>query len=208
MRSPQARAGRAPRPATTIASNSRGLLEPGLDVAAQLGEREVGSQRPRAARAGAPSRCRRARRCGSASSVAPTSASRGSPRSGTAASTRPAGRRRGQVLGRVHREVGAAVEHRLLHLLHEHAGAAERVDRRRRCAGRRVVDDDHQLGVAAEQRDHALRLPPRQRAAPRVATRRRRVIPSSASSSGAPAGRRARRARRRRARRGRCRRRP
>ena len=36
--------------------------------------------------------------------------------------------RRGQVLGRVHRDVGAAVEHGLLHLLHEDAGAADRVD--------------------------------------------------------------------------------
>ena len=49
------------------------------------------------------------------------------PRSGTAASTSPAGVVGRQILGRVHREVGAAVEHGLLHFLHEHARAADRV---------------------------------------------------------------------------------
>ena len=75
----------------------------------------------RAARAGAPSRCRRARRSGARRASRPTSASRGSPRSGTAASTRPGGVAGRQILGRVHREIGAAVEHGLLHFLDEHA---------------------------------------------------------------------------------------
>ena len=78
------------------------------------GGRELG---PAAHRAGAD----RAPPGGMSSSVAPTSASRGSPRSGTAASTRPAAVVGRQVLGRVHRDVGPAVEHGLLHLLHEHA---------------------------------------------------------------------------------------
>ena len=41
----RARAGRAPPPRATMASKPRRLLEPGRDVAAQLGEAEVGSQR-------------------------------------------------------------------------------------------------------------------------------------------------------------------
>ena len=95
--------------ATTTASNSLGLARARVaDVAAQLAEREVGAQRGElrapAHRAGRDARAR----AGVRRACAPTSASRASPRSGTAASTRPSGvSDGGQVLGRVHREVGA-----------------------------------------------------------------------------------------------------
>ena len=100
------------------------------------------------------------------SSVEPTSASRGSARSGTAASTRPSGcGRRGQVLGRVHREVGAPCEHRVLHLLHEDAGAAEGVDRARRCGGHRWSSTMTSSASTPSRRDDPVGLPPGQRAA-------------------------------------------
>ena len=76
------------------------------------------------------------------------------------------GRPGGQVLGRVHGDVGAPVEDVLLHLLHEHAGAAHRVDRHVALlvtAGR----DDHELGVAAEALGDARRLEAGERAAAR-----------------------------------------
>ena len=47
----------------------RALAQPRLDVAAQRREREVGTRAPRAARAGAPNRCRRAPPVGSSSSA-------------------------------------------------------------------------------------------------------------------------------------------
>ena len=82
-------------------------------TAASWARRRTDPVRDARARAEAPAR------------VLPTSASRGSARSGNAASTMPSGGGLdGQVLGRVHRDVGPAVEHGLLHLLHEHAGAA------------------------------------------------------------------------------------
>ena len=58
---------------------------------------------------------------------------------------------RRQVLGRVHGDVGATVEHRLLDLLDEHALAADRVQRRRliAVAGRL---DEHELGRSPGQR--------------------------------------------------------
>jgi hypothetical protein len=73
------------------------------------------------------------------------------------------GGRRREVLGGVHREVGPALEHRLLHLLREHARAADRVEVGVlvAVAGRR---DEHQFCVLAQQLGDALRLPPRQRA--------------------------------------------
>ena len=110
----------------------------------------------------------------------------------------------GQILGRVHREVGAAVEHRLLHLLHEHAGAPDRVDGRTSGRGRRCVATSTSSTSRAEQRADALGLPARQRAAARRDAQQRGVTRSAIGTR----GRTARRARRRRARRAACRPRP
>ncbi len=95
---------------------------------------------------------------GISSSGRPTSASRGSPRSGRAASTRLGRGVRREVLGRVHGHVGAAVEHRLLDLLHEHAGSAHGVDRDVP-AFVAPGGHDHVLRLDAEQLDDPFRLP-------------------------------------------------
>ena len=66
----------------------------------------------------------------------------------------------------MHRDVGPAVEHGLLHFLHEHALPADRVE----VGGLVAVAgglDEHVLDIAAEQRADALRLPARERAAAR-----------------------------------------
>ena len=191
--------------ATTTASKPRRPCSSRVSMLPRSSPKpQVGPQRRRAGRGGAPSRCRRGRRSAASSSVQPTSASRGSPRSGTAASTRPAGVADGQVLGRVHGDVGAAVEHGLLHLLHEHAGAADRVDRHVALlvtGGRH----DHELGVAAEQRDR--RAPPasgraRCRASRPAAGHRFSLVVGRASPSPSTSSRsNSARARRRRARR-------
>ena len=104
-------------------------------------------------------------------SVAPraraTSASRGSARSGNAASASPARSRRGQILRAVHGEVGAAVEQRLLDLLHEQALAADLRERHVASA------------VAARRERHA--APSRGRA--RARARRARGAPAHSASS-------------------------
>ena len=69
----------------------------------------------------------------------------------------PGWRGGGQVLRRVFREVGPAVEHRLLHLLDEHAGPAHLVDRHVGATVAAGLDDD-ELDVTAEQRRHPLGL--------------------------------------------------
>ena len=104
-------------------------LEPGPDVAAELDEREVGPERGELVappgRAGGHGRARRqlVERVADerVAGIAPLG-------HGRQHQTGRGGR--GQVLGRVHGEVGPLVEHGLLHLLHEHALAAERADRR------------------------------------------------------------------------------
>ena len=82
---------------------------------------------------------------------------------------RHGGRR--QVLGRVHGEVGPPVEHRGLHLLDEHALAAQLPDRDvEPLVGHRLDDDelDVEAGLGGpEQRGHVLGLPAGQRAAAR-----------------------------------------
>ena len=99
-----------------------GLLEPGRDVAAQLREGEVrpvgGELRAAADGPGrdAGSGRQEVERC--ADQRISRVAAFGYGRDRQARSGRG-----GQILRRVDREVGAAVEHRLLDLLHEHAGA-------------------------------------------------------------------------------------
>ena len=209
----RARAGRARPRRRRSASNSAGLLEAGRDVAAQLAEREVGPQRGElgapAHRARSPTRApgRAARRA-----CDPTSASRGSPRSGTAASTRPAGVPAGRSLAECTARSARPSSTALLHLLHEHAGAAERVDRRRRCAVAAGRDDD-ELDVAPPRQRRRRVRPASGRArcrASRRAAARIVVSPVGRRSAGRARrrGRRARRARRRTARRVPCRPRP
>ena len=113
------------------------LRQPGLDVAAQLRELEVGTRAPRPGAAAAPTRWR---------PVAPAAMSieaAADERVGSRATFAEGGQhepvlgRRPQVLGRVHGQVGATVEHRQLDLLDEHALAADRVERARAGARRR-----------------------------------------------------------------------
>ena len=106
----------------------RDLRQPGLDVAAQLLEPQIGARpadlAPPPNRPGGDGRAgRHVDRGGQ-----PTSASAAVRRSQKAASTQTLLGCRPQVLGRVHRQVGAPVEHRLLDLLDEHALATDRVE--------------------------------------------------------------------------------
>ena len=135
--------------AITIAPPSGTFDEPGGDVAAQLDERAG-----RAATAASWAR----RRTDPVATVAPggelgRAADRSARRrrragAGTRRSTSASCGRRRQVLGRVHGDVGAPVEHGLLDLLDEHALAADHVQRHvlAAVAGRL---DEHQLDVAA-----------------------------------------------------------
>ena len=159
-----------------------GLLEPGGDVAAQLGEREVGSPgrelRAPAHGTGADARARGQRVERRAHERVERVRALGHRRDHQAV-----GRcRRGQVLRRVHGDVGAPVDHRLLHFLHEHAGATHRVDGR---VGARVTrrGDDDQLRVAAEERDDPLGLPAGERAPARRDAERGHQASGSASRS-------------------------
>ncbi len=71
-------------------------------------------------------------------------------------------RRSGQILGGVDRDIGAAVEHGLLHFFGEHAQATDRVQ----IGGLVAISgraDQYELDVAADERADALGLPPRER---------------------------------------------
>src|SRR3954451_10833245 len=86
----------------------------------------------------------------------------------------------------MHGEVGAAVEHGLLHLLDEDAGASHRVDRD---VGADVTagGDDHELHVVSEHGGDSVGLPAGQLAAARRhAQRAGHQSSSSASGSGRP----------------------
>ena len=150
--------------------------EPGVDVAADVDDLEVGAAARAAGRRGAASRCRPGRPPAGSSRVRPSraqSASRASARLGVAPMTRPgygAGR---QVLQRVHDDVALVGEQRL------RAGRW----RTRRC--RRGSTSDSRRGVAVrgdrDDLDPACRRPPMRlatavvwamaRALPRVPTR-------------------------------------
>ena len=114
-----------------------------------------------------------------------------------------AGRGHGrQVLGRVHRDVGPAVEHGLLHLFHEDALSTHAMDVGG-LVGVAVRLDEHVLDIATEARADVLGLPAREPAA-RVS----RCASSAPRTIRQRAGRTARRARRRSTRLEACRPRP
>ena len=128
------------------------LLEPGVDVAAQLDEHEVAAGpmelRPAPHRAGGDRGAERqvGERC------ADQRVGRGTAlgERGDAEARRRCG---GEVLRRVHRDVGAAVEHGELHLLGEHALAADRVQRHVAALGAVAVRvDEHELDVVTVRR--------------------------------------------------------
>ena len=88
-RARRARAGRAPRPRPRSRRSRAAFSSRVGDVAAQLGEREVGAQRPRAARAAAPNRCRSRAPAGARRASSRRARRAGRPAPGTAASTSP-----------------------------------------------------------------------------------------------------------------------
>ena len=141
--------------------DSGGPLETGLDVAPQAGELKVGPQRGEL-RATAHRSGRDERAGGETVERAPDERVARVGPLGDRREHEPGVGRRRQILRRVHRDVGATVEHGLLDLLHEHSGAAEPVDLDVAVlvAARR---HDHELRGPAEQRDHPLRLPARER---------------------------------------------
>ena len=108
---------------------ARGLVEPGPDVAAQLGEGEVGPEvrelGPAAHRAGR----HHGRRPGASASVAPTSASRGIGPLGHRRQHEAGRRLAGRSLAECTARSASTAEHGVLDLLHEDARPAERVDR-------------------------------------------------------------------------------
>ena len=139
----------------------RRLPEPGVHVAPQLGEPEIGAQpgelRSSAHRAG--------RHDGPGGECIERRADEGVawvPALGHCREDETVEGRRREVLRRVDRDVGATVEHGLLDLLHEDPGPADLVDRGVRTAVPRGLDDD-ELGLGPadrrEQRDDPLRLP-------------------------------------------------
>ena len=179
-----------------------GAVEPGGDVAAQLGEGEVGSERgelgapPHRAgrrrarrRAGRRASSRRARRAGRPARGPPRArCRRGRPTPGGPWPSAP--RRR-----RARRARPAAPPSRRCRCRRPRGSA-------RRCRTSPVGRDDHQLGVVAEQRDDPFGLPARQRAAARRPRGAGGASAVGIVGSTAPGARTARRARRRRARRG------
>ncbi len=159
-----------------------GLVQPGRDVAAQLCEREIGPVRGelRAAphRAGAD-HCAR----GECVERRPDERVTRVGALGDRREHQAFGRcRRWEILGRVHRDVGAAVEHGLLHFLDEHARPTHLVDR---SVGARVTRrrDDHQLDFATEQRRHAFGLPAGEHAPARRDAQRGHQASGSGSTS-------------------------
>ena len=162
---------RRPAAARTIPSSSpsRELAQPGVDVAAQLDDLEVGAQRRAAASGGAGSRSRPGRPRGPrrASRPSPTQASAGSSRAGTPTSASPSGSSPGRSLARVDAEVDLAVEQRPLDL----------ADEARLVAGRSAAlvaggPDRDQLGAAERARRPASAWASA-RALPRVPIRKR-----------------------------------
>ena len=135
------------------------LRQAGGDVAAQLDERRDRAAPLPAAPAVAPSRWRRSRPAASSASGRPISASAGIAPGGERADHQRLVRRRREVLGRVHGDVGAAVEHGLLDLLDEHALAADHVQRHVLAAVTGRVDE-HELGLAPGRRRRARRRRP------------------------------------------------
>ena len=159
--------------------------------------------RPRAAPAGAPSRSRRARRREVGERRADERVARVAAL-GHGREHEPGGRRRRQILGRVHREVGAAVEHGLLHFLHEHARARRSRGSARLGAVAGGLDDDELDSTRIGRRSSA-----RRRARPASVRARCRASRCAATPWSRCRSRSNRsRARRRRARRAACRRRP
>ena len=140
----------------------RRFLQSGVHVAAQLREREIRTGgcelRPASNRTGGDARADRQVVERRADEHVTRIAALGNGRE-----HEPLGRDRRKVFRGVLRQVGLSVEHRELHLLDEHAGAAELVDRD---VGPLISAGlhDHELDVAAEQLGHALGLPARQRA--------------------------------------------
>ena len=168
---------------------------PAASACSRAGSRSAGRGGGAGARPGGaairwpPPRPRAGRRAWS-----PTSASRGSPRSGHGGEDEAGHRDRRQVLGAVHREVGAAVEHGGLHLLGEHALAAELPDRHVEAAVALGVDHDEPRprgrDRAARSSDATCSACQRARGLPRVAARsvgtglaRRAVSSSSRAKS-------------------------
>ena len=163
------------------------LAQAGLDVAAQPTEQQVGTSRgelrapPDGTGADAPAGGDRIER-GADERVA-----RVGPfgNRGKDETRRVAGR---QILGRVHREIGAVVEHGLLHFLHEHALAPDLVELGRLIGVALRLHEDV-LDAAAEPGADALGLPARE---PAPSRRDPKAIPSRQRE-----GRTTRRARRR-----------
>ena len=144
--------------------DSGGALETGLDVAAEARELEVGPERSELRAATDRSRRHERARGEPVERAADQRVARvGALGDRGEHEPRVGGRR--EILGRVHRDVGATVEDGLLDLFHEHAGAAEPVD-----LGVAVLvatrRDDHELRPPPEQRNDPFRLPPRERRPP------------------------------------------
>ena len=162
---------------------ARGLVEPRLDVAPQLREPEVGSQR-RELRA-APHRAGRDHTTGR--ELAERGADERVARVGALGHRREqqaVGCLRREILRGVHRDVGATVEDRLLDLLHEHADPTHAVHR---LVGSLVTGrlHDHELGIVLEQ----LARPARPASAPARSHGWRRAADRSRSAGGPRTGR-------------------
>ena len=142
------------------------LAQPGLDVAAQRPERQIGARGGElgapADRTGADTRAR--------TQVVERDTGERVARIAALRDRREQQPGRGlgrEILGRVHGDVGPTVEHGLLHLFREHALAADRVEVRRLIAVARRRDQ-HVLDVVAvratQELTDPLRLPARERA--------------------------------------------
>ena len=160
------------------------LAQPGLDVAAQRREAEIG---PRVRELRAP-----AHRAGAdhaaVGHVRESGADQRVTRVGPFGDRRedqPVGGGRGQVLGRVHGDVGATVEHGLLHFLHEHTLSADAVDLGG-LVGVTVRLDEHVLDRVTEERTHPFGLPAREPAAARRDAHRALAQSATGRSNRAP----------------------